>query len=189
MIYPLPYSSYINTSGEPVLSQHSILALLASLEYLKLHQDEAIMLVAEQTFGHKSHKTTDLMQQFFIEHKVNIQNIRTVEKVANNTYEQLEAIRQIVGDEVVTLIAFAFHVPRIKVISRRLGLNIYILTVEELLKDNLELSNKIKEINSSPKMQRVLRMEKLFLKLAKLDTNGLVPKTYSFLFGSRTPLI
>ena len=203
MIFPLPYSSYINAHGEPALSQHSILALEATLEYLKwltrsvtpgsdpepgLINNPKIVLIAEQTYGSKTNKTADLMKQFLVERKIDIQNIQTIDRATNNTYEQLEALKPIVDKKIVTLIAFAFHVPRIGVIAHHLKLNVQILTVEELLKDKPDLANEIAKINSLPKMQKVLRTEKALTLLAKLDRLGPIPKTYSHMFGSRMPL-
>ena len=128
------------------------------------------------------------MKQFLVERKIDIQNIQTIDRATNNTYEQLEALKPIVDKKIVTLIAFAFHVPRIGVIAHHLKLNVQILTVEELLKDKPDLANEIAKINSLPKMQKVLRTEKALTLLAKLDRLGLIPKTYSHMFGSRMPL-
>lgn len=188
MIFPLPYSSYVSSIGQPTLSTHSRLVLLAALTYLQGNQTETVALIAEKTFGSKQHLTAVLMQEFLLAHGVEQARIKVHLQTANNTYQQLRVLKSLVGQKQVTLIAFEFHAQRVKVIAKNLKLNATVLSVENLLKSNVMARQEVDELNNSKAMRLNKFKENWLLTLARLDKFGLMSKIFSTLLGPRKPL-
>lgn len=186
----MPYSSTLDSSGNPKLSFYSAFALHTLSHLYKKGYIEHVILCGEATFGKKIKTTSDLMRERLLRLGVTEDDILIISAQKtnlDNTPLQIKALSNFqrenrLQNEQFLVVAWEFHEERVKNHIKGFGLNAITVSAEKVHKYFIPAFNlaSLKEILPEEFEER----EKWLRFLSRLDKTGLVPRLLSLVRGA-----
>lgn len=187
----MPYSSTLDSSGNPRLSFYSAFALHTLSHLYKEGNIKHIILCGEATFGKNYKTTSDLMKEGLLclgvaENDIFI--ISAKETNLDNTPLQIKALSEFqeknrLRNEQFLIVAWKFHEKRVENHIKAFGLNAITVSAEEVQKYFVPAFNLTELRKILP--EEFEKREKWLRLLSRLDKTGLIPRLLSLMRGAR----
>lgn len=180
-----PYSAWQRGAGrQPELSFHSlIIVIVAAWFYFRRNNegyDVELIIVGEDIFTtslpSKKTNTAELMKESLVQKGVPRDLIRTYAPY-NGTNDQMAKLKALVGELEVYAIAHWFHLFRIGIIAKRLGLNLHLICAGEWIDQSSEKYHReLKRSWASPKFLMKMCGEIALIFITLVDKRGYILK-------------